>query len=96
METYLQVSSQGIHDLLRPNIVVDKDVLAVSDRIQGLLQPHALAGGSLLECIRVTLSGTSLNGDASLGVEGSADEFRGQGRDLSCVKDLLDRLRGRV
>lgn len=51
IKAYLQVSGQGVHDLLRPDIVVDKDVLAVSDRIQGLLQPHALSSGGLLECI---------------------------------------------
>lgn len=37
MRSYLQVPSQGVHDLFRPNIVIDEDVLAMSDGIQGLL-----------------------------------------------------------
>lgn len=37
IRSYLQVPGQGVHDLFRPNIVIDKDVLAMSDGIQGLL-----------------------------------------------------------
>lgn len=50
-ETHLQVPSQRVHDLLRLNVVVNEDVLSVRERVQCLLQAHALTLQMFLECI---------------------------------------------
>ena len=35
-ETHLQIPSERVHDLIRANIVIGKDVLAMSESLQGL------------------------------------------------------------
>jgi hypothetical protein len=35
--THLEIAGQRIHDLFRADILVHKDVLAVGERVQGLL-----------------------------------------------------------
>jgi hypothetical protein len=58
---YLQIPSQRVHNLLRLNIMVDEDVLSMRERIQRLLQPHALALQVFLERIGTRLADLSLN-----------------------------------
>lgn len=59
--THLQIPSQRVYNLLCLNIMVGKDVLPVRDRIQRLLQPHALALHMFLESIGRRLSNLSLD-----------------------------------
>lgn len=90
MSTYLKIPSQGVDHLLGADVVIDEDVLAVSDRVQRLLEPDALSLHVLPEGIGVRLSGLSLNRLAR--VDRRLAYKLGQGRDFRRVQDPLDRL----